>query len=62
MLTTLDLSPRIDPQDLLQLLVKDRSNEDGFKVMGVLKIHDKFVECVYCQCCVSDDVLQVCDV
>ena len=56
-LTTFDLSPRVKAQDLLELLAKNKLSEDAFKVMGLLLIHGKFVGCVYCKCCVSDDVL-----
>ena len=41
--TTFDLSPRISLQNLLELLVKNRSNEDPFKAMAVLRTHKKCV-------------------
>lgn len=42
-LTTFDLSPRTKPQDLLELLAKNKSNEEAFQVMDLLIIHGKFV-------------------
>lgn len=55
------LSTLKKPSRSVELLAKKRSNEDAFKEIALLIIHGKFVGCVYCQCCVSDDVVQVCD-
>ena len=41
--TTFDLSPRISLQNLLELLVKNRSSGDPFKVLAVLRTHNKCV-------------------